>query len=214
VQAATAAARSLGSPPEPSLPASIATAVTAAAAASLASSGASARPAGQTAQTAPEGRSTVPSTTRSDEPGSAPAPDQKLGKSEASRPATGTVEPDKLAPRNATIESPASAAPSPSAQKSATPWIPGDAAGKSAPAETGDNSKNVRLADAPPNAEAGKPQASDPQMLEDILADLLRPMVRKWLDENMTRALEKAVRIEVADGVLDVVSKLNSTTKT
>jgi cell pole-organizing protein PopZ len=60
---------------------------------------------------------------------------------------------------------------------------------------------------------ADKPAAGDPQMLEDILADLLRPMVRKWLDENMTRALEKAVRIEVADGVLDAVSKMNGTTK-
>jgi cell pole-organizing protein PopZ len=60
---------------------------------------------------------------------------------------------------------------------------------------------------------ATSPTADDTQLLEDILADLLRPMVRKWLDENMTRALEKAVRIEVADGVLDVVSKMNGTTK-
>jgi cell pole-organizing protein PopZ len=66
---------------------------------------------------------------------------------------------------------------------------------------------------SPGGQAAGKPETDDTQMLEDILADLLRPMVRKWLDENMTRALEKAVRIEVADGVLDVVSKMNGTSK-
>ena len=31
-----------------------------------------------------------------------------------------------------------------------------------------------------------------------MLADLLRPMVRQWLDENMLRALEKAVHQEMA----------------
>ena len=33
---------------------------------------------------------------------------------------------------------------------------------------------------------------------EDVLAEMLRPMVRKWLDENMGRAIEKAVKAEVA----------------
>ena len=31
-----------------------------------------------------------------------------------------------------------------------------------------------------------------------MLADLLRPMVRQWLDENMRGALEKAVRTEMS----------------
>lgn len=35
--------------------------------------------------------------------------------------------------------------------------------------------------------------------LDDALAQLLRPMVREWLDENMARALTKAVEIEIAE---------------
>lgn len=41
----------------------------------------------------------------------------------------------------------------------------------------------------------------DKATLEGTLAQLLRPMVRQWLDQNMTRALETAVRIELADGL-------------
>ena len=37
--------------------------------------------------------------------------------------------------------------------------------------------------------------------LEDTVAELLRPMLRQWLDENMPRIVEKALRIEVADSV-------------
>jgi cell pole-organizing protein PopZ len=34
--------------------------------------------------------------------------------------------------------------------------------------------------------------------LEDTVADLLRPMLRDWLDANMPRIVEKALRVELA----------------
>jgi len=37
--------------------------------------------------------------------------------------------------------------------------------------------------------------------LEDTVVDLLRPMLRQWLDENMPRMVEKALRIELAQSV-------------
>jgi cell pole-organizing protein PopZ len=35
--------------------------------------------------------------------------------------------------------------------------------------------------------------------LEDTVVELLRPMLRTWLDENMPRIVEKALRVEVAE---------------
>lgn len=37
--------------------------------------------------------------------------------------------------------------------------------------------------------------------VEDLVAELLRPMLRQWLDENMPRIVEKALRIELANGL-------------
>ncbi|MCB1527018.1 MAG: DUF2497 domain-containing protein [Hyphomicrobiaceae bacterium] len=37
--------------------------------------------------------------------------------------------------------------------------------------------------------------------VEDIVADLLRPMLRDWLAQNMPRMVEKALRIELAEGL-------------
>lgn len=52
----------------------------------------------------------------------------------------------------------------------------------------------------PPPLPSG--QASDsPQKIEDATADLLRPMLRQWLTENMPRMVEKALHIEVAETV-------------
>ena len=34
--------------------------------------------------------------------------------------------------------------------------------------------------------------------LDDTIIDLLRPMIRQWLDDNMPRMVEKALRIELA----------------
>ena len=43
--------------------------------------------------------------------------------------------------------------------------------------------------------------ATPPSQIEDSTADLLRPMLRQWLAENMPRMVEKALYIEVAESV-------------
>gem|GEM_PF-3886155 len=35
--------------------------------------------------------------------------------------------------------------------------------------------------------------------LEETVADLLRPMLRQWLDANMPRIVEKALKTELAE---------------
>ncbi|KUO63538.1 MAG: hypothetical protein APF80_05195 [Alphaproteobacteria bacterium BRH_c36] len=37
--------------------------------------------------------------------------------------------------------------------------------------------------------------------LEDTVAELLRPLLREWLENNMPRIVESALRLEVADSV-------------
>ncbi len=49
------------------------------------------------------------------------------------------------------------------------------------------------LASAEPSSGSGS--------IEDTTAELLRPMLRQWLSENMPRMVEKALHIEVADSV-------------
>jgi hypothetical protein len=51
---------------------------------------------------------------------------------------------------------------------------------------------------APPAAAAAGEAAAP---IEDSTADLLRPMLRQWLAENMPRMVEKALHIEVAESV-------------
>lgn len=45
------------------------------------------------------------------------------------------------------------------------------------------------------------PQSTGVRTLEDTVVDLLRPMIRQWLDDNMPRMVEKALRIELAASV-------------
>jgi cell pole-organizing protein PopZ len=48
------------------------------------------------------------------------------------------------------------------------------------------------------------PTAAQPtavRTLDDMIIELLRPMIRQWLDENMPRMVEKALRIELAASV-------------
>jgi cell pole-organizing protein PopZ len=45
------------------------------------------------------------------------------------------------------------------------------------------------------------PIAQPVRTLEDTVTDLLRPMLRQWLDANMPRIVEKALRVELAEGV-------------
>ncbi|MBA4173589.1 MAG: hypothetical protein C0511_13310 [Hyphomicrobium sp.] len=51
----------------------------------------------------------------------------------------------------------------------------------------------------PEGAAAG--DAGKTTSLEDTVAELLRPMLRQWLADNMPRIVEKALRIEVAESV-------------
>jgi cell pole-organizing protein PopZ len=89
----------------------------------------------------------------------------------------------------------------PSAATPLAPKVP-DPTVKSAAAES------VAVA-ASATTETGKdaPKAKGERALEDMLAEIMRPMVRQWLDDNMKQALEKAVRAEVADSVRDMVAK-------
>lgn len=51
----------------------------------------------------------------------------------------------------------------------------------------------------PPLPDEAAPAANG--RIEDATADLLRPMLRQWLAENMPRMVEKALHIEVAESV-------------
>lgn len=52
----------------------------------------------------------------------------------------------------------------------------------------------------PPLPDADR-RAEPEGRIEDATADLLRPMLRQWLSENMPRMVEKALHIEVAESV-------------
>ncbi|MBY0227315.1 MAG: DUF2497 domain-containing protein [Hyphomicrobium sp.] len=54
---------------------------------------------------------------------------------------------------------------------------------------------------APPAPSPAQAQAQPSAPIEDSTADLLRPMLRQWLAENMPRMVEKALHIEVAESV-------------
>lgn len=52
-----------------------------------------------------------------------------------------------------------------------------------------------------PSPQVTQPSAAgvgDVRTLEDTVAELLRPMLRQWLDDNMPRIVEKALRVEIA----------------
>ena len=51
---------------------------------------------------------------------------------------------------------------------------------------------------------ATQTSAGGVRTVEDIVAELLRPMLREWLAENMPRIVEKALRIELAEGLKTV----------
>ncbi|HZA01801.1 MAG TPA: DUF2497 domain-containing protein, partial [Hyphomicrobiaceae bacterium] len=48
---------------------------------------------------------------------------------------------------------------------------------------------------------AAMPVTQPVRTLEDTVTDLLRPMLRQWLDANMPRIVEKALRVELAEDV-------------
>lgn len=59
------------------------------------------------------------------------------------------------------------------------------------------------LVHAPPRSEPARhdPHSQPVDSIENATADLLRPMLRQWLAENMPRMVEKALYIEVAESV-------------
>lgn len=52
-----------------------------------------------------------------------------------------------------------------------------------------------------PVVPADQGDGSDVRSLDDTVAELLRPMLRQWLADNMPRIVEKALRIEVAESL-------------
>ncbi len=54
---------------------------------------------------------------------------------------------------------------------------------------------------APPAVPAAKSESFATGTIDDTTADLLRPMLRQWLADNMPRMVEKALHIEVAESV-------------
>ena len=41
--------------------------------------------------------------------------------------------------------------------------------------------------------------SGQPRTLEDMVADMVKPMLQKWLQDNMPRIIEKALRVEVSE---------------
>lgn len=59
-------------------------------------------------------------------------------------------------------------------------------------------SPEVSPKSAPEPAKAAAPETATSRTLEDAVADLLRPMLSDWLDANLPRIVEKALRDELA----------------
>jgi cell pole-organizing protein PopZ len=51
----------------------------------------------------------------------------------------------------------------------------------------------------PMSSRSYAPEAMSPRTLEDSVKDMLRPMLRQWLDENMARVLTAALQDELRD---------------
>lgn len=62
------------------------------------------------------------------------------------------------------------------------------------PPPPGDSAYNALVVMPPPGGE-------ETGTIEDTTADLLRPMLRQWLADNMPRMVEKALHIEIAESI-------------
>lgn len=91
---------------------------------------------------------------------------------------------------------PAALASTPPVSKSNAPVVEDEQSAIAATAEAIAASAPAAIAAA--TAAAASLPGKDTSALEDTLSDLLRPMVRQWLDEHMRGALEKALREEIA----------------
>ncbi len=73
----------------------------------------------------------------------------------------------------------------------------GQPAAVAAPAKV---TEPVKVSVPPPMAGTPAPVLGV-QTMEDTVAELLRPMLRQWLDTNMPRIVEKALRVEMAESL-------------
>ena len=134
------------------------------------------------------------------EPPKAKAVELDVGKPEAAKPEPGeakvaAMEPAKAeAPKPASLEAVVAAASTfvtPAQRRVVTvdTAVPGTSVAVTPkPAAT-----------APVVAATSTPPAAEPvRTMEDTVAELLRPMLRQWLDQNMPRVVEKALRVELA----------------
>ncbi|MEL6372753.1 MAG: DUF2497 domain-containing protein [Pseudomonadota bacterium] len=131
-----------------------------------------------------------------------PAPASDLGDFNAEDAAIGDSDHEGAASAAAEpADAPASTAPAqepqaPTQAEAPAPAIDAtpDASRALAPTNVG---QEVLAPDAP-----GGPRLPEPasRSLEDAVAELLRPMLREWLDANMPRIVEKALRVELAEG--------------
>jgi len=51
-------------------------------------------------------------------------------------------------------------------------------------------------------APAPEPARGGQSSVADVVRDLLRPMIRRWLDENLQALAERIIRAEVAEAML------------
>jgi len=142
-------------------------------------------------------------------PAPSPSPAVAASKPVAADPAksTAAAKPVVAAPVPAAAPAPAAAAASsPAVAAGATAskavvTLAGVAEAMKAPAAAASGAVTPTATDLTPVKDAPV------KTLEDAVVDLLRPMLRNWLDENMPRIVEKALRIEVAEQLKRTVPK-------
>lgn len=96
---------------------------------------------------------------------------------------------DASAPAQSSLATAVNAPPAPAAVTSPSPALPAIA---------------TPTAVSPATAAPAVLGLGGVRTVEDIVAELLRPMLREWLAENMPRMVEKALRIELAEGLKTV----------
>ncbi|MEZ5851913.1 MAG: DUF2497 domain-containing protein [Hyphomicrobiaceae bacterium] len=110
------------------------------------------------------------------------------------------------APASRTADEPAPIAPAvaaaPASEPKAQPAVTDAAPGLPATSEAKTVVATPR-AIVPADVAIGTVPAAQPagRTLEDTVAELLRPMLRDWLDANMPRIVEKALRVELANSI-------------
>ena len=158
---------------------------------------------GPAATSAPQATAPAPTP-----PGATPAaaPAKPTAASAPTAPAP-AAQPGAPAPAAAKPAAPPAPAPAPNAT---APAATAPAAGQAGPAAQSASATTAPAPGVPASASATEPPGTaaappavaaplgDVRTLEDTVVELLRPMLRKWLDDNMPRIVEKALRVEIA----------------